>query len=80
MFVPRKLIITGVAAVFAVGGAGVATASSLQKEVTLVVDDQTVQVNGYVSTVGDVLAKRSVALEGKDTVQPSAETLSLIHI
>ena len=74
MFVPRKLIITGVAAVFAVGGAGVATASSLQKEVTLVVDDQTVQVNGYVSTVGDVLAKRSVALEGKDTVQPSAET------
>jgi len=74
VFVPRKLIITGVAAVFAVGGAGVATASSLQKEVTLVVDDQTVQVNGYVSTVGDVLAKRSVALEGKDTVQPSAET------
>jgi len=74
VFVPRKLIITGVAAVFAVGGAGVATASSLQKEVTLVVDDQTVQVNGYVSTVGDVLAKSSVALEGKDTVQPSAET------
>ncbi len=74
MFVPRKLIITGVAAVFAVGGAGVATASSLQKEVTLVVDGQTVHVNGYVSTVGDVLAKRSVALEGKDTVQPSAET------
>jgi uncharacterized protein YabE (DUF348 family) len=74
VFVPRKLIITGVAAVFAVGGAGVATASSLQKEVTLVVDGQTVHVNGYVSTVGDVLAKRSVALEGKDTVQPSAET------
>ena len=74
MFVPRKLIITGVAAVFAVGGAGVATASSLQKEVTLAVDGQTVHVNGYVSTVGDVLAKRSVALEGKDTVQPSAET------
>ena len=74
MFVPRKLIITGVAAVFAVGGAGVATASSLQKEVTLVVDGQTVHVNDYVSTVGDVLAKRSVALEGKDTVQPSAET------
>ena len=74
MFVPRKLIITGVAAVFAVGGAGVATASSLQKEVTLVVDGQSVHVNGYVSTVGDVLAKRSVALEGKDTVQPSAET------
>jgi uncharacterized protein YabE (DUF348 family) len=74
VFVPRKLIITGVAAVFAVGGAGVATASSLQKEVTLVVDGQTVHVSGYVSTVGDVLAKRSVALEGKDTVQPSAET------
>ncbi len=74
MFVPRKLIITGVAAVFAVGGAGVATASSLQKEVTLVADGQTVHVNGYVSTVGDVLAKRSVALQGKDTVQPSAET------
>jgi len=74
VFVPRKLIITGVAAVFAVGGAGVATASSLQKEVTLAVDGQTVHVNGYVSTVGDVLAKRSVALEGKDTVQPSAET------
>ena len=74
MFVPRKLIIIGVAAVFAVGGAGVATASSLQKEVTLVVDGQTVHVNDYVSTVGDVLAKRSVALEGKDTVQPSAET------
>ncbi len=74
MFVPRKLIITGVAAVFAVGGAGVATASSLQKEVTLVVDGQTVHVNGYVSTVGDVLANRSVALQGKDTVQPSAET------
>jgi len=74
VFVPRKLIITGVAAVFAVGGAGVATASSLQKEVTLVVDGQTVHVNGYVSTVGDVLAKRSVALEEKDTVQPSAET------
>lgn len=74
MFVPRKLIITGVAAVFAVGGAGVATASSLQKEVTLVVDGQTVQVNGYVSTVGDVLTRRSVALQEKDTVQPSAET------
>ena len=74
MFVPRKLIITGVAAVFAVGGAGVATASSLQKEVTLVADGQTVHVNGYASTVGDVLAKRSVALQGKDTVQPSAET------
>jgi resuscitation-promoting factor RpfB len=74
VLVPRKLIIIGVAAVFAVGGAGVATASSLQKEVTLVVDGQTVHVNGYVSTVGDVLAKRAVALEGKDTVQPSAET------
>jgi uncharacterized protein YabE (DUF348 family) len=74
VFVPRKLIITGVAAVFAVGGAGVATASSLQKEVTLVVDGQTVHVNGYVSTVGDVLAQRSVALQEKDTVQPSAET------
>jgi uncharacterized protein YabE (DUF348 family) len=74
VFVPRKLLITGVAAVFAVGGAGVATASSLQKEVTLLVDGQTVHVNGYVSTVGDVLTQRSVALQEKDTVQPSAET------
>jgi uncharacterized protein YabE (DUF348 family) len=73
VFVPRKLIITGVAAVFAIGGAGVATASTLQKEVTLVVDGQSLKVNGYVSTVGDVLAKNSVALEQKDTVEPAAD-------
>jgi uncharacterized protein YabE (DUF348 family) len=73
VFVTRKLIITGVAAVFAMGGAGVATASTLQKEVTLVVDGQTTKVNGYVSTVGDVLAKNSVYLEQKDTVEPTAD-------
>ena len=73
VFVPRKLIITGVAAVFAVGGAGVATASTLQKEVTLVVDGQSTKVNGYVSTVSDVLAKNSVSLEQKDTVEPAAD-------
>ena len=72
MFVPRKLIITGVAAVFAIGGAGVATASTLQKEVTLVVDGQATKVSGYVTTVGDVLAKNSVSLEQKDTVEPAA--------
>jgi uncharacterized protein YabE (DUF348 family) len=74
VFVPRKLIITGVAAVFAVGGAGVATASTLQKEVTLVVDGQSTRVNGYVSTVSDVLAKNSVSLEQKDTVEPAADS------
>jgi uncharacterized protein YabE (DUF348 family) len=74
VFVPRKLIITGVAAVFAVGGAGVATASTLQKEVTLVVDGQSTTVNGYVSTVSDVLAKNSVSLEQKDTVEPAADS------
>jgi uncharacterized protein YabE (DUF348 family) len=73
VFVPRKLIITGVAAVFAIGGAGVAAASTLQKEVTLVVDGQSLKVNGYVSTVGDVLAKNSVALEQKDTVEPATD-------
>lgn len=73
MFVPRKLIIAGVAAVFAVGGAGVAAASTLQKEVTLVVDGQSLKVNGYVTTVGDVLAKNSVALEQKDTVEPAPD-------
>ena len=73
MFVPRKLIITGVVAVFAIGGAGVATASTLQKEVTLVVDGQSLKVNGYVTTVGDVLAKNSVALEQKDTVDPAPD-------
>jgi uncharacterized protein YabE (DUF348 family) len=73
VFVPRKLIITGVAAVFAMGGAGVATASTLQKEVTLVVDGQTTKVNGYVSTVGDVLEKNAVSLEQKDTVEPAAD-------
>ena len=74
MFVPRKLIITGVAAVFAVGGAGVATASTLQKDVTLVVDGQSTKVNGYVTTVGDVLAKNSVSLEQKDTVEPASDS------
>jgi len=74
VFVPRKLIITGVAAVFAIGGAGVATASTLQKEVTLVVDGQATRVNGYVSTVGDVLAKNAVSLEQKDTVAPAADS------
>jgi uncharacterized protein YabE (DUF348 family) len=73
VFVPRKLIITGVVAVFAIGGAGVATASTLQKEVTLVVDGQSLKVNGYVTTVGDVLAKNSVALEQKDTVDPAPD-------
>jgi uncharacterized protein YabE (DUF348 family) len=73
VFIPRKLIITGVAAVFAIGGAGVATASTLQKEVTLVVDGQTMKFNGYVSTVGDVLAKNAVSLEQKDTVEPAAD-------
>lgn len=74
MLVPRKLIITGVAAVFAVGGAGVATAATLQKEVTLVVDGQSLRVNGYVATVGDVLAKNAVSLQQKDTVEPAADT------
>jgi uncharacterized protein YabE (DUF348 family) len=74
VFVPRKLIITGVAAVFAIGGAGVATASTLQKEVTLVVDGQSTKVNGYVSTVNDVLAKNAVSLEQKDTVEPAADS------
>ncbi|HSN11039.1 MAG TPA: transglycosylase family protein [Propionibacteriaceae bacterium] len=74
MLGPRKLIITGVAAVFAVGGAGVATASTFQKEVTLVVDGQSLRVNGYVATVGDVLAKNAISLEQKDTVQPAADT------
>jgi resuscitation-promoting factor RpfB len=74
VFVPRKLIITGVAAVFAVGGAGVATASTLQKDVTLVVDGQSTKVNGYVTTVGDVLAKNSVSLEQKDTVEPASDS------
>jgi uncharacterized protein YabE (DUF348 family) len=73
VFIPRKLIITGVAALFAVGGAGVATASTLQKEVTLVVDGQAMKFNGYVSTVGDVLAKNAVSLEQKDTVEPAAD-------
>jgi uncharacterized protein YabE (DUF348 family) len=73
LFVPRKLIITGVAAAFAIAGAGVATASTLQKEVTLVVDGQTTKVNGYVSTVSDVLAKNAVSLEQKDSVEPAAE-------
>ena len=74
MFVPRKLIITGVVAVFAVGGAGVAAASTMQKEVTLVVDGQATKVNGYVTTVNDVLSKSSVSLEQKDTVMPSADS------
>ena len=74
MLVPSKLIISGVAAVFAIGGAGVATASSLQKEVTLVVDGHSLKTTGYVSTVGDVLAKNAVSLEQKDIVEPSAET------
>ena len=74
MLVPRKLIITGVAAVFAVAGAGVATAATLQKEVTLVVDGQSLKVNGYVATVGDVLAKNAVSLQQKDTVEPAADT------
>ncbi len=74
MLVPRKLIITGVAAVFAVGGAGVATASTFQKEVTLVVDGHSLKVSGYVATVGDVLAKNSVSLEQRDRVQPAADS------
>lgn len=73
LFVPRKLIITGVAAAFAIAGAGVATASTLQKEVTLVVDGQTAKVSGYVSTVSDVLAKNAVSLEQKDSVEPAAD-------
>jgi resuscitation-promoting factor RpfB len=74
LLVPRKLIITGVAAVFAVGGAGVATAATLQKEVTLVVDGHSLTTNGYVATVGDVLAKNAVSLEQRDTVEPAADT------
>ncbi len=74
MLVPRKLIISGIAVVFAIGGGGVAAASSLQKDVTLVVDGQTLQVNGYIGTVGDALAKGAVSLEQKDVVQPAADS------
>ena len=74
MIVPRKLIIAGAAAVFTIGGAGVAAASTLQKQVTLVVDGHATKVSGYVSTVGDVLAKNSVSLEQKDSVVPTADS------
>ncbi len=74
MIVPRKLIIAGAAAVFTIGGAGVAAASTLQKQVTLVVDGHATKVSGYVSTVGDVLAKNSVSLEQKDSVAPTADS------
>ncbi len=74
MIVPRKLVIAGAAAVFTIGGAGVATASTLQKQVTLVVDGHAMKVSGYVSTVGDVLAKNSVSLEQKDSVMPTADS------
>ncbi|MBI4899622.1 MAG: transglycosylase family protein [Actinobacteria bacterium] len=74
MLVPRKLIISGVAAVFAVGGAGVATAATLQKDVTLVVDGHSLATTGYVATVGDVLAKNAVSLEQRDSVEPAADT------
>ena len=74
MIVPRKLIIAGAAAVFTIGGAGVAAASTLQKQVTLVVDGHATKVSGYVSTVGDVLAKSSVSLEQKDSVAPTADS------
>ena len=52
-------------------GAGVATTSVLDKQVSVAVDGQTV-VSGYVSTVADVLAKSSITLEQKDIVEPAA--------
>lgn len=72
MPVPRKFLIIGLATAFGVTGAGVATASVLDKQVSVAVDGQTVVVSGYVSTVADVLAKSSITLEQKDIVEPAA--------
>ncbi len=72
MPVPRKFLIIGLATAFGVTGAGVATASVLDKQVSVAVDGQTVVVSGYVSTVADVLAKSSITLEQKDVVEPAA--------
>lgn len=73
MLVPKKMLIAGVAAVFAVGGAGAAMAATMQKEVTLVVDGQSSKITGYLTTAGDVLNKNGVSLEQRDTVQPTAD-------
>ena len=75
MPVPRKFLIIGLVTAFAVGGAGAATASVLDKNVTVAVDGRSVAVNGYVSTVADVLAKSSITLEQKDVVEPAADTV-----
>ncbi|MGV8847922.1 MAG: transglycosylase family protein [Propionibacteriaceae bacterium] len=87
MPVPRKFLIIGLATAFGVTGAGVATASVLDKQVNVAVDGQTVVVNGYVSTVADVLAKSAITLEQKDVVEPAAhasvadgQTITVIRI
>ena len=87
MPVPRKFLIIGLATAFGVTGAGVATASVLDKQVNVAVDGQTVVVNGYVSTVADVLAKSAITLEQKDLVQPAAnasiadgQTITVIRV
>lgn len=75
MPVPRKFLIIGLASAFAVGGAGVATAAALDKQVTVAVDGHTVVVNGYLNTVSEVLAKSAITLEQKDTVVPQADAI-----
>jgi uncharacterized protein YabE (DUF348 family) len=85
--VPRKFLISGLATAFALTGAGVATASVLDKQVNVAVDGQTVVVKGYVSTVADVLAKSAITLEQKDVVEPAAnasiadgQTITVIRV
>ncbi len=87
MPVPRKFLISGLATAFALTGAGVATASVLDKQVNVAVDGQTVVVKGYVSTVADVLAKSAITLEQKDVVEPAAnasiadgQTITVIRV
>jgi uncharacterized protein YabE (DUF348 family) len=85
--VPRKILIIGLATAFGVTGAGVATASVLDKEVSVAVDGQTLVVKGYLSTVADVLAKSAITLEQKDLVEPAAnasiadgQTITVIRV
>ncbi len=87
MPVPRKILIIGLATAFGVTGAGVATASVLDKEVSVAVDGQTLVVKGYVSTVADVLTKSAITLDQKDIVEPAAnasiadgQTITVIRV
>nr|WP_300149904.1 resuscitation-promoting factor [Propionicimonas sp.] len=68
----KAIIATTLSAALLAGGAS--TASSLYKDVELVVDGQVQEADGFALTVADVLAARGVSLAEGDEVVPAVDS------